>query len=54
MSRIAEAVEKAIKEGGGGESVLDLWHELWETYEESGIEGVEEVLYELVQSPEDE
>ena len=54
MDGINEAVVKQLKEQKGCEDVLALWKKLWEAYQQDGIQGVDNVLGQLLHSPGEE
>jgi len=54
MSRIAEEVEKALREAGAGESAVELWRNAWASYQQGGAEAAQQTFDALIQEPEDD
>ena len=48
MDGVNDAVVKQLKERKGGEDVLPLWEGLWTAYQGKGLEGVNAVINDLL------
>lgn len=49
-----KAVAAKLAAQRGNEDAVALWKKLWASHEKGGAEGVEALLDELIESPEDE
>jgi len=53
MSELFDAVEKRLMKEKDHEETVALWRRVWERYEDSGLDGVQELMDAHLIVPED-
>ena len=54
MSELFEAVEERLQKDKDQNETVTLWRSIWERYEQDGLDGVQEMMDNLLMVPEED